>query len=45
MEFRNKKEEYIYCVKRCLLAKENKDKELYLFYLQKMRELLKEIEA
>ena len=44
MEFKNKKEEYIYCAKRCFLAKENKDKKLYLFYLKKMKELLKEIE-
>ena len=44
MEFENKKEEYIYYTKRCLIAKEAKDEELYLFYLAKMKKLLQEIE-
>ena len=45
MEFNNKKEEYIYYTKKCLAAKENKDEELYLYCLAKMKELLEEIES
>lgn len=44
MKFESKKEEYIYYAKKCMLAKKNKDEELYLFCLAKMEELLKEIE-
>ena len=45
MEFKDKKEEYIYYAKRCLEAKEAKDEELYLYCLSKMKELLEEIES
>ena len=45
MEFANKKEEYIYYAKRCFVAKENNDEELYLLCLAKMKQLLEEIEG
>jgi hypothetical protein len=44
MKFINKKEEFIYWMRRSEIAKENKDKKNYFIYLTKAQRVLDEIE-
>ena len=44
MEFKDKKEEFIYYALKCEKAKEAKDEQTYLFCLNKAKEILEQIE-
>ena len=44
MEFKDKKEEFIYYSMKCEKAKEVNDKETYLYCLMKAKQLLEEIQ-
>lgn len=44
MRFESKQDEYLYYAIKCERAKEDKNKEAYLYYLNKIKDLLPEIE-
>ena len=45
MQFKDKKEEFIYWMRKSDLAKQHKDKETFLICINKAREIKKEIES